>query len=49
MGRCLRDHEGKWIVSFSFNMGKGTILAAEVCAIIHGLHIAWAKGVMNLI
>ena len=48
-GWVMRDHMGKWLTDFSLRLGTCTVPAAALWALLHGLHIAWDKGVRNLV
>ena len=47
-GGLLRDQDGRWISGFSFKLGTCSVLVAELWAILHGLRLAWEKGVRKL-
>ncbi|XVF32879.1 hypothetical protein REPUB_Repub17cG0121000 [Reevesia pubescens] len=44
IGGIARDNEGMWLWGFSKLNGHGTVLKAEISAILLGLKIAWEKG-----
>ena len=44
MGGIIRDHWGKWIGGFSFNIGITYSIMAELWAIREGLKFAWNNG-----
>ncbi|WCJ38142.1 Polynucleotidyl transferase ribonuclease H-like superfamily protein [Euphorbia peplus] len=47
-GGVIRDHEGRWIAGFSFNIGICTAIQAEMWAILKGLELAWSLGISQL-
>ena len=47
-GGLLRDHAGRWIEGFPINLRSCSTLEVELWVIIHGLHIAWRKGIRSL-
>lgn len=48
-GGIVRDHDGKWMVGFIHNIGKGHPLLAEAWAILTGIQIAADKGYSSVI
>ncbi|KAJ1407067.1 Ribonuclease H-like superfamily [Sesbania bispinosa] len=47
-GGIFRGVNGKWMLGFSFNMGRGNILLAELRAVETTLKIYWDKGYSNI-
>ena len=45
----LRDHEGRWLDGFSTRFGTCSMVEAELWALIHGLRIAWERGISQLV
>ena len=45
----LKDDSGCWIGGFAVNIKIASNIAAELWAIIHGLDLAWEKGVKKVI
>ncbi|KAJ1433423.1 Ribonuclease H domain [Sesbania bispinosa] len=48
-GGVIRDSDCKWVLGFNGFAGLGDILSAELFAILHGLTIAWDKGLFKVI
>ncbi|KAJ1388116.1 Ribonuclease H domain [Sesbania bispinosa] len=42
-GRVMRDSEGAWLWGFSATGGIGSVIEAEIWALITGLQFAWDK------
>lgn len=43
-GGAFRDSFAKWLGGFKRNLGVGSVLSAELCAILTCLETAWSKG-----
>ncbi|KAF1879364.1 hypothetical protein Lal_00005830 [Lupinus albus] len=48
-GGVIRDHEGRWLSSFSANFGVGSPILVELLAMEHGLNLAWDLGFKEII
>ncbi|CAL9017182.1 unnamed protein product [Prunus brigantina] len=48
-GGVICGANGDWICGFVVNLGKGQILEAELWGLYFGLHLAWDKGISNLL
>lgn len=40
-GGVIRDYTRRWVLGFSYNIGTGSTLEAELWGIRIGLHLAW--------
>ncbi|KAJ1413491.1 Ribonuclease H-like superfamily [Sesbania bispinosa] len=49
IGGVIRDSDCKWVLGFNGFAGLGHILSAELFAILHGLTIAWDRGLLEVI
>ena len=47
-GGLLRDHSGICVYGFSVLLGTCSIIEVELWALLHGLNIAWNRGVRLL-
>ncbi|XP_048422575.1 uncharacterized protein LOC125469371 [Pyrus x bretschneideri] len=48
-GGLIRNSEGDWIKGFAANLGRGTIMEAELWGVFMGLSIAWDEGCRDVI
>ncbi|XVE96968.1 hypothetical protein REPUB_Repub02eG0269900 [Reevesia pubescens] len=48
-GGLCRNDQGDWLCGFTLKLGVGTILHAEIQAILTGLRLAWEKGFVRVI
>ncbi|KAJ1402065.1 Ribonuclease H-like superfamily [Sesbania bispinosa] len=49
IGGVIRDSSGAWLKGFMGSINANDSLEAELCAILHGLKIAWVEGYKNII
>ncbi|KAJ1418065.1 Ribonuclease H domain [Sesbania bispinosa] len=47
-GGVFRGADGKWILGFSMNLGRGSVLFAELKAVELALRIAWDNGFTHI-
>lgn len=47
-GGLLRNLDGAWLLGFAGTIGVSTSLHAELCALYHGLLVAWSRGYRRL-
>src|SRR3954465_8524944 len=47
-GGLIQDSQGHWIAGFTFNIGKYSILHADLWAIYEGLKLAWQHGYQQI-
>ncbi|CAN1188278.1 Putative ribonuclease H protein At1g65750, partial [Linum perenne] len=40
----IRDHQGRYLVAFTMNLGKCSITRAELRGAVSGLQLAWERG-----
>ena len=48
-GGVLRDHNRNWMWGFAVKLGRCSVIEAEIWSIIHGLRLAWEKGLRQLV
>ena len=47
-GGVIRDHLGRWLIGYQHKVGLGTIVEAEIQAIISGINICKNNGLKNI-
>lgn len=48
-GGVLRDGEGNWILGIYGHLGFSDCLKEELAGLLHGLDMAWSKGISDLV